>query len=208
MALCYTGGSKPRSGFCSLGSSPTFPASEPQFHLLYVTCLFALGEEKNILKSPTSNNPKDSNAVPATFLLTEQGRRQLSPAVPTSLALWASQHFLPLSSVFVLGVLFQFLSLWLTLPERQGTSVVSLKCLLKTGAHPRGGFQGPRKPLKPHTACVFFRGGWLQLALQNLPWGTGFPASNGEVLGVKHVIFILLLSQPCSGIWSWKSHRA
>lgn len=37
------------------------------------------------------------------------------------------------------------------LPERQGTSVVSLKCLLKIGEHPRGGFQGPHKPLKPHT---------------------------------------------------------
>lgn len=159
-------------------------------------------------KTPTSNNRKDSNTVPATFLLAEQGRRQLSPAVPTSLALWASQHFLPLSSVFVLGVLFQFLSLWLMLPERQGTSVVSLKCLLKTGAHPRGGFQGPCKPLKAHTACVFCRRGRLQLALLNLPLGTGLPASDGEVLGAKHVIFILLLCQRCSGIWPWRSRRA
>lgn len=57
MAWCYTQSSKPRSGFCSLGSSLTFPASEPQFHVLYVTCLFALGEEK-ILKKPQQQSKR------------------------------------------------------------------------------------------------------------------------------------------------------
>lgn len=92
------------------------------------------------------------------------------------------------------------------LPERQGTSVMSLKCLLKIGAHPRGGFQGPRKPLKPQAVCVFCRGGWLQLALQNSPLGTGLLASDRQVLGVKRIIFILLLCQPHFGIWWWR-HR-
>lgn len=175
MALCYTGSSKPRSGFSSQGSSPTFPASEPQFFLLYVTCLLALGE--GIIKKPTNNHPKVSNAVPGTFCLAQQGRRQLSPAVPTSSALWASQHFLPLSSAFVFRVLFQFLSLWLMLPERQETSLVSLKCLLKIGAYPRGGFQSPCEFLKPHTS-VFCGRGWLLLALQN--WGQVFlPVTEG-----------------------------
>lgn len=191
MALCCTGTSKPTSGFSSQGSSPTFPASEPQFCLLYVTSLLALGEGNNIIKKTTSNNPKVSNAVPGTFCLAQQRRRQLSPAVPTSSALWASQHFLPLSSSFVFGVLFQFLSLWLMLPKRQETSLVSLKCLLKIGAHPRGGFQSPCKCLKPHT-IVFCGRGWLQLAL-----GTGFPSSDREVLGIKHSIFILLLCLLC-----------
>lgn len=41
------------------------------------------------------------------------------------------------------GVLFQFLSLWLVLPERQRALVVSLECLLRIGAHPRCGPEGP-----------------------------------------------------------------
>lgn len=65
------------------------------------------------------------------------------------------------------------------LPKRQETSLVSLKCLLKIGAHPRGGFQSPCECLKPHT-IVFCGRGWLQLAL-----GTGFPSSDREVLGIS-----------------------
>lgn len=169
--------------------------------MLYVTCLLALGKGNNIIKtSPTSNNPKVSNAVPGTFRLAQQGRRQLSPAVPTSSALWASQHFLPLSSAFVLGVLFQFLSLWLMLPERQETSLVSLKCLLKIGAYPRGGFQSPCECLEPHTS-VFCGRRWLQLALQN--WGQVFLPVPERCWGkARH-----LHPPHLSGVWLWRSHK-
>lgn len=94
------------------------------------------------------------------------------------------------------------------LPERQGTLVVSLKCLLKTGAHPRGGFQGPCKPLRAHAARVFRRGGMAAAGSAESPLGTGLPASDGEVLGVKHVIFMLFLCWPHCGVWLWRSRCA
>lgn len=74
----------------------------------------------------------------------------------------------------------------------------SLKCLLKIGAHPRGAFQSPCECLKPHTRVL-----WKGVAAAgSAQLGTALPAIDREVLGVKNIIFILLLCG-CGEVTSW-----
>lgn len=124
------------------------------------------GKKITLLKrTPTSNNPKVSNVVPGIFCLAQQGRRQLKPAVPTSSALWASQHFLPLSSFGGLISIFTTLAhaAW-----EAGDLLGVSEVFTHNWSTPKRCFQSPCECLKPHTS-VFGGTGRLQLALHY--WG-------------------------------------